>query len=128
MRLLSLEALVTWEIRTDFLMANRKDLEINIEPKTKAKIEAAVESYSKLFPLEYKNVIAQVNKKKWLLDDERFGESQTGNMRALYEIPETLFSTILQVLTSGEMEEFKGQKGSRWFAKKFPQFRTAQEV
>lgn len=107
-----------------------KDLEIPISKKTKDKIIASVKSYIELFPEEYIAVTDQINKKRWSLDDMEFGQAITDSViiRGLFEIPEKLETIIFKYLTSEELTEFRGLKGGRWFAQKFIQFRTANEV
>lgn len=104
--------------------------DIPIERIVKDKLIGCVQAYVKLFPEENKQMIDQVNKKRWFLDDMEYGASPTDSVivRALFEIPETLNAIIIKGLSESEMQQFRGLKGSRWFAKEFPQFRTPREI
>lgn len=104
--------------------------DIPIETKTKEKIKGCVKAYVELFPEENALVIKYIKDKKWFLEDREFGEAKVSGVitRTLFEIPENLEAIIIKALTEQELVEFRGLKGSRWFAKTFPQFRTADEV
>lgn len=107
-----------------------KDKELAISKKTMDKVSACVEDYTTLFPKEFRTVVEHIKNKRWLLDDEKFGESKENSVitRALFEIPVTLDTLIMKVLDPNEIKEFRGLQGSRWFAQKFKMFRTADEV
>lgn len=118
----------------DEFTANLKVAEatvISIEKETKKKIEDTVTLYTKLYPQEFKASIDQLNKKRWVLEDSSFATIGKGDglvQRQLFEIPETLFDMIINKLDLDELKQFKGQKGSRWFAKRFKEFRSANLV
>lgn len=104
---------------------------ITIEKEVKHKITLTVQTYIELFPQEYEAVISQINRKRWDLEDDNFASIDNGNglvQRALFEIPDTLFQMIVKGLEVDEIKQFKGQKGSRWFAKRFPEFRIAKKL
>lgn len=100
-------------------------------PWTKKKLRLCVSSYVRRFPEEFEAVRSQVNRRQWEMDDAghaAHGGEGIGDMIALFEIPETLYSIIDQALSVEEMEEFKSQDGSRWFAREFPPFRSQRTI
>lgn len=90
----------------------------------KQQIISTVAKYKKMFPEEYVLVVDAIRNKRAALFDERFGEApESGNdMRALYEIPETLNNLIVMDLDVDGLTWFSTKKASRWFALKYPEF------
>ena len=103
--------------------------DIPIERITKDKLTGCVNAYRKLFPEEYELVVSQIKNKRWLLEDGEFWTAKQDGIieRAMFEIPENLHTIIVQGLSENELSQFKGLKGSKWFMKNFPQFRTPEE-
>lgn len=118
---------------SDLFTANLKVAEgtvLNIENETKAKIMLAVKTYIELCPKEYDACISQINRKRWMQEDN-FSSIDGGNnivQRALFEIPDNLFQIIVKGLEVDEIKQFKGKKGSRWFAKQYPEFRVSKSL
>lgn len=97
----------------------------------KLKIESIVNTYLKKYPLEADDFLRQVSKNR-MKQDNKFGlataTKDTSNMRALFEIPETLYGMIKIGLDEHELEWFYSLRGSRWFAKKFKSTSLAQSI
>lgn len=101
-----------------------EDLVRSISKETKDKIVGCVKAYIKLFPEEYIKCIDQVNKHRWMAEDlAENSDNDFVQPKPLFEIPENLFTIIIQALDENEILEFKGLKGGKWFAGHFPQFR-----
>lgn len=99
------------------------------------KIKLAVRDYIKLFPEEWVAFKRQMEALRRTLKDQQFGEAKgTGSeMRALFEMPETLHTILVNNLDETEMEWFKSggskhNEGAIWFAKTFPDFRIPVQV
>lgn len=101
----------------------------------KHKIKLAVRDYIKLFPEEWVAFKVQTESLRRTLKDQKFAEAKgTGSeMRALFEMPETLHTILVNNLDDAEMDWFKSggidhKEGGRWFAKSFPEFRIPSNV
>lgn len=58
-----------------------------------------------------------------------FGETKMDFVeRILFEIPETLHTSLQLRLTEPQKEWFHSKEGSQWFAKTFKQFQVTQRV
>jgi hypothetical protein len=93
----------------------------------KQKIKRIVTSYALLNPDEYKLTRKAVEMKRKLLKDPKFGEGQ-GDMRALFEISETLSSDLIRNLDTEASNWFKSKDGGRWFARTFREFSLAEHI
>ena len=98
----------------------------------KEAIKAAVRKYKNLFPEEYVEVCHAIRTRQEALYDSRFakaeGVSKDSDLRALYEIPETLNNMIINALDLEGLTWFSGKEPSRWFAKTFPEFRLPEQI
>ena len=66
-----------------------------------------------------------------VLKDDKFAQANVGSssgMRALFEMPEEVFTALLMQLDEEEMVWFKTKEGGRWFAKTFPTFAYPSKV
>ena len=93
---------------------------------TQARIKNLVEGYKKLFPEEYKIACEAVIMQRHIQNDEFAsvkGEHAAPSVqRKLYEIPETLYMTLIKELDGDELNYWKSKEGGRWFADTFKQF------
>lgn len=98
----------------------------------KQQIRDVVRKYIKLFPEEYVEVCHAIRTKQRALSDSRFAKADSAgkdsDLRALYEIPETLNNMIIHVLDLEGLTWFSGKEPSRWFANTFPQFRIPEQI
>jgi hypothetical protein len=91
------------------------------------KITQIVEDYIKKKPEEYARVIEQIDQRRKALKDQRFGQGEAG-YSALYELPESIHTSINNTLSPEERQEFTRLEHRKWFANTFPQFRLPDEV
>jgi hypothetical protein len=110
-----------------------------VETPTQRKITNLVEDYIEMFPQEYQN-FRDGMKQKVELQQGDFSEMEGSDVidRALFEIPETLYSIFQTKLTDEEYhylfpkpdKNFKetNKEGPRWFARKFKAFRLTKKV
>lgn len=94
------------------------------------KIEALVTDYQNIFPDEFSEFRKAIKTKQDMASDKFAAVQNTNNQiieRVLFEIPETLYGIFLVRLEEQEMKYLDSKEGSRWFAKKFPQYRVAQK-
>lgn len=93
---------------------------------TQNRIRNIVEAYKIGFPVEYKQVCESViNIRQTLKDDMatvKVELSGVAPQRALFEMPETLFMSLVKTLDDDELTYFKSKEGARWFIKAFPEF------
>lgn len=88
----------------------------------KQHIKRIVATYKALHPEDYKLTREAVRMKRQLLQDEKFATSEGSDMRALYEISETLSRYLISDLNNEEATWFKTTDGARWFARTFGEF------
>lgn len=98
-------------------------------------IRQIVQGYKLLYPDEYEAVVKMVREKRGLLADEKFGTDKSGgSQRGLFEIPELIHQSIVDLLSDDQLLWFKtGTKlepnaGGRWFAKTFPEFALPNQI
>ena len=101
----------------------------------KIKIKECVELYIRLMPEEYKAFLEQMVQVRRQLLDDKFGQAlgQGTEMRALFEMPESLHHLLTTKLTLEELQWLKEggtdkKAGARWFAKTFPAFRLIRTI
>lgn len=105
-----------------------------LSPALCQKLENIVNNYIKNFPTEWEAFRIQMKAKrsqqtKWA---EMAGE-QGVVIRALLEIPETLWALFKIGLTDSEMLEFKTENTKnlpiyqQWLSKRFPDFKVSEE-
>lgn len=97
----------------------------------KQQVRDTVAKYKRLFPQEYVVVVHAIRTKAAALYDTRFGTadaSKDSDMRALYEIPETLSNMLIHALDADGLTWFSETKASYWFAKTFPEFRLPDQI
>ena len=102
----------------------------------KTKVETAVKEYRRLFPIEYQAFLDSTRKKTDNLDT-RWAEVKGAEhqiVRALFDMPEVLYHSIVQLLTDDEADwlfsrnAYKNQPaGLSWFIRKFPQFKITED-
>lgn len=104
--------------------------------EAKFNIKKIVAEYKRVFPEEYRVVCEGVTLKR-SLNATQFAEvegTQAGTeMRALYEISETLHTMLvrnlpIEQLTWLKVGDGRDNKGGRWFAKTFPEFRLPKYI
>lgn len=90
---------------------------------TQARIKNLVEGYKTLFPEEYKAACDGVIMQRQMQHDE-LGTLKGEHVmeRALHEIPEKLYMSLVKELDGDELNYWKSKEGGRWFCKTFPQF------
>lgn len=93
---------------------------------TQKRILNLVELYKRAFPNEYKMACDGVIMQRQLLDNEMATVKGEHNgvsiQRALFEMPEKLFQSLVKELDGDELNYFKSKEGARWFTKAVPQF------
>lgn len=95
---------------------------------TKNLITDIVKDYSTFFPDEFamfKKHMAESVKDS--INDYAEIKHVDTLERKLFEMPETLFSMMKKRLPQDDWDWFRSLDGSRWFAKKFKQFRSSQK-
>lgn len=95
----------------------------------KEQITKIVRDYMRTFPAEYNAFRNSVRIKKEG-QSNKFGlakETQI-ELRALYDIPETLDVSMSMLLSEEALQWLRSKEGARWFARKFPAFKVAQEI
>lgn len=104
---------------------------MNVDHKhIKDKISGAVRAYVKMHPEEYRTAIKGIKVQRSLQRDQFASLHGDGALqRALYEIPEKLNISIMQVLSAEELMEYKTNKTlPRWFAKTYKEFSLAETI
>jgi len=96
--------------------------------EVKEKIKRTVSEYKRLFPEEYKAVVAQIAESRKNQKDQYASSSGEHMERALFEIPETLFVALKMNLSDEEMLTYKSIECSRWFAKTYKEFTLAEKI
>lgn len=93
------------------------------------KLINAVQEYERVFAIELDSFKRGMSAKRELQRD-KFSTVKNGGTieRAILEYPETLFVIIRKQLNDKEWEYFDSKEGTRWFARKFPQYRLAEVV
>jgi hypothetical protein len=94
----------------------------------KKKIRRIVANYKLLNPEDYKLTRKAVDMKRKLLQDPRFGTGENIDMRALFEISETLSTSLIRGLDTEASNWFKSKEGGRWFARTYGEFSLAEFV
>lgn len=97
------------------------------------KVEKITLNYIELYPDEYKQVCVQLEGEREKLKNKF---ASTGNDRVvdrkIHEMPVTLYDMIVGKLTAEELSKTKngeeGKKFARWFAKRFPEFRSSDLI
>lgn len=91
---------------------------------TKNKIKEAVSQYTKLFPKEFElfKLMIEDTRRERIDKFSTFAKGDDVIKRKLYEVPEILHGTLMQILEDEELNELYSKKGGRWFAKTFPVF------
>lgn len=92
-----------------------------------AKVRIVVNWYKKGHPAEYKQFVRQTREAREDAINE-FAQAQGGEHRQLHDIPETMFTRLVQVLSTEEMTWFSTKEGSHWFARTFPEFSLARVI
>ena len=94
------------------------------------KIIEYVIAYKELFADEYQQFLIG-RKEKIDMNLTKFAEPDKDLPsidRQLHEIPNTLFTILKTRLKEEEWAYFDSIKGSRWFARKYKEFRSAERV
>lgn len=97
----------------------------------KHNIKTIVDAYKRQHPDEYGQLKKAVQFHREALKDEKFASAKAGggsDMRALYEISETLQMAFAMNLTVDQTVWFKTVQGGRWFAKTFGEFALPSSV
>lgn len=98
----------------------------------KQEISEAVKEYKKVFYPEYLEVVELLKAKRKALEDKDYATvvKDSGSFldRALTEIPETLYTVLLQGLSKESLKYYKSKEGTRWFAREFPEFRLGKKI
>jgi len=96
--------------------------------QNKAKILQLVTDYSLTCPLEFTQFKKQMKlQKEASLNEWAEVDSMDYVERKLFEIPETLYAILKVRLDEDGWLWFKSKEGSRWFAKKFVEFRSSNQ-
>lgn len=96
---------------------------------TKETIKQIVKDYIQFEPLEYEGIknISAEKRNKSASDFGEIGKTDI-EMRALVEIPETLFGMLMTRLTKEDFAWLRSKIGLQWFAKTFKAFCVAKRV
>jgi hypothetical protein len=97
---------------------------------TKQKIKNTVKGYKLLFSDEFNQFTQSMDYIRRIQANEFSSLKQDNGMvqRALFEIPENLYSSIIKTLDDNQLKYFKSKECARWFAKTFPEFALAQKI
>lgn len=112
---------------------SRNSRKIDSNQTLKEKLVAIVAEYKQAFPEEYALVVKQIKSQRDSTKNEfaSVGEGEHAVERMLFTIPEALDMMFIDGLTVEEETEFRGGKTkdiAKWFAKKFPEFRSANTL
>lgn len=96
---------------------------------TQARVKNIVKIYKEEFPNEYSAVVKQIDKNRRLNNDEYASVvGEHAIKRRLYELPEKLSLSLYKVLDSEENQWFISKKGTEWFMKAFPEFKSSYKI
>lgn len=95
----------------------------------KNKITELVKNYMAMFPEEFELVKKELAAKRTKNRDKFAAIEGTDVLqRAIHEIPMTLETVLSTKLKDDELQWFRTIAGARWFARKFPVFKSPDLV